>query len=56
VNRFVTHDLSLLATVTFAFIPARRLHESRESACGGPFDDYQEDPNSVFMHLRLKLG
>ena len=36
-----------------AFIPARRLYESFGFADCGPFADYVEDPNSVFMTLRL---
>ena len=36
-----------------AFIPARRLYESFGFADCGPFADYVEDPNSVFMTLQL---
>lgn len=36
-----------------AFIPARRLYESYGFTCTGPFGDYAEDPNSVFMHLQM---
>jgi putative acetyltransferase len=36
-----------------AFIPAQKLYESFGFTCCGPFGDYIEDPNSVFMTLRL---
>lgn len=36
-----------------AFIPARRLYESYGFTYAGPFGDYAEDPNSVFMHLQM---
>lgn len=36
-----------------AFIPARRLYESYGFVFTGPFGDYAEDPNSVFMHLQI---
>lgn len=36
-----------------AFIPARRLYESYGFAFTGPFGDYADDPNSVFMHLQI---
>ncbi|MBC5786099.1 GNAT family N-acetyltransferase [Ramlibacter sp. USB13] len=35
------------------FAPARKLYESFGFAYCGPFEDYMEDPNSVFMQLRL---
>jgi putative acetyltransferase len=36
-----------------AFQPAQKLYESFGFARCGPFADYREDPNSVFMSLRL---
>lgn len=36
-----------------AFIPARRLYESYGFTFAGPFGDYAEDPNSVFMRLQM---
>ncbi|GAA4714596.1 GNAT family N-acetyltransferase [Brevibacillus fulvus] len=36
-----------------AFMPARKLYESFGFQYCPPFSDYQEDPNSVFMSLRL---
>ena len=36
-----------------AFTPAQRLYESVGFAYCGPFGEYTEDPNSVFMTLRL---
>lgn len=36
-----------------AFIPARRLYESYGFYYCGPFGDYAEDPNSVFMRLQM---
>jgi putative acetyltransferase len=36
-----------------AFAPARRLYESFGFAYCGPFADYKEDPNSVFMTKEL---
>lgn len=36
-----------------AFAPAQRLYESFGFTCCGPFGSYKEDPNSVFMCLRL---
>ena len=35
------------------FMPAQRLYESFGFTHCGPFGDYVEDPNSVFMTLRL---
>jgi putative acetyltransferase len=37
-----------------AFRPAQRLYESFGFTYCGPFGDYVEDPNSVFMTLRLQ--
>jgi len=36
-----------------AFAPAQRLYESFGFERCGPFADYRDDPNSVFMTLRL---
>jgi len=36
-----------------AFLPARKLYESFGFTYCGPFTGYAEDPNSVFMTLRL---
>ncbi len=36
-----------------AFRPARRLYEAYGFTCCGPFGDYTEDPNSVFMTRAL---
>lgn len=36
------------------FMPARKLYESFGFTCCGPFAGYEEDPNSVFMTLRLR--
>ena len=36
-----------------AFEPAQKLYESFGFTRCGPFGDYVEDPNSVFMTLRL---
>ncbi|MBT2327053.1 GNAT family N-acetyltransferase [Variovorax paradoxus] len=45
--------LSLETGAQQAFKPAHRLYESFGFARCGPFGDYVEDPNSVFMTLRL---
>jgi putative acetyltransferase len=39
-----------------AFEPAQRLYASFGFARCGPFGDYRDDPNSVFMTLRLAGG
>jgi putative acetyltransferase len=36
-----------------AFKPAQRLYESVGFVYCGPFGEYTEDPNSVFMTMRL---
>jgi len=46
--------LSLETGSMEAFTPARRLYESFGFAYCGPFGEYAEDPNSVFMTLRLR--
>ena len=45
--------LSLETGSTDAFLPARRLYERFGFSYCGPFGDYQDDPNSVFMTLDL---
>ena len=45
--------LSLETGSAEAFKPAQKLYESFGFACCGPFGDYDEDPNSVFMTLVL---
>ena len=45
--------LSLETGSMDAFAPAQRLYASVGFAYCGPFGDYVEDPNSVFMTLRL---
>lgn len=46
--------LSLETGSTDAFLPARRLYERFGFSYCGPFGDYQDDPNSVFMTLDLR--
>ena len=38
-----------------AFLPARRLYQAYGFTSCGPFGDYVDDPNSVFMHLDLTV-
>jgi putative acetyltransferase len=45
--------LSLETGAIDAFLPARRLYERFGFSYCGPFGDYIEDPNSVFMTMRL---
>lgn len=45
--------LSLETGSMAAFLPAQRLYRSFGFEYCGPFADYSEDPNSVFMTLRL---
>lgn len=45
--------LSLETGAMAAFLPAQRLYQSFGFDYCGPFADYLEDPNSVFMTLRL---
>jgi putative acetyltransferase len=45
--------LSLETGSMDAFRPAQKLYESFGFSYCGPFGDYTEDPNSVFMTLRL---
>ena len=46
--------LSLETGSMAAFEPARRLYAQFGFVACGPFGDYREDPNSVFMTLRLR--
>jgi len=48
--------LSLETGYADAFKPAQKLYESFGFTYCGPFGDYKEDPNSVFMTLRLEGG
>ncbi len=48
--------LSLETGSQAAFAPARNLYESFGFAYCGPFADYREDPNSVFMTRTLGHG
>ncbi len=56
---FNSHDpepnqrLSLETGSVEAFLPAQRLYESFGFTECGPFGDDAEDPNSVFMTMRL---
>jgi putative acetyltransferase len=45
--------LSLETGSMDAFKPAQKLYESFGFTCCGPFGEYREDPNSVFMTLEL---
>jgi putative acetyltransferase len=45
--------LSLETGSMEGFLPARRLYERFGFIVCGPFGDYVDDPNSVFMTLRL---
>ena len=47
--------LSLETGANEAFAPAHRLYESAGFVRCGPFGDYVENPNSVFMTLHLAL-
>jgi putative acetyltransferase len=46
-------QLSLETGSHAAFAPAHRLYEAFGFARCGPFGDYRDDPNSVFMSMRL---
>lgn len=48
------HQLSLETGSMDAFLPAKKLYESLGFQYCGPFSDYVEDPNSVFMTLNLE--
>ena len=45
--------LSLETGTHEAFIPARKMYANRGFEICGPFGDYQLDPHSAFMSLRL---
>ncbi len=45
--------LSLETGSMEAFFPAQKLYQSFGFSLCGPFGSYREDPNSVFMTLRL---
>jgi putative acetyltransferase len=45
--------LSLETGSNPAFLPAQKLYQSFGFTYCGPFGSYREDPNSVFMSLRL---
>ncbi len=45
--------LSLETGSAEAFLPAQKLYESFGFGYCGPFGAYKDDPNSVFMELRL---
>ena len=45
--------LSLETGSAEAFLPAQKLYESFGFTYCGPFGDYKDDPNSVFMQLQL---
>jgi putative acetyltransferase len=47
--------LSLETGAAIAFEPAQQLYRSFGFTTCAPFGDYAEDPNSVFMTLRLPL-
>ncbi|WP_312094685.1 GNAT family N-acetyltransferase [Niallia sp.] len=46
--------LSLETGSMDAFLPAKKLYESLGFQYCGPFSNYEEDPNSVFMTLDLE--
>jgi putative acetyltransferase len=48
--------LSLETGSMQAFKPAQRLYESFGFTYCGPFGEYQEDPNSAFMTMRLEYS
>jgi putative acetyltransferase len=48
--------LSLETGAAEAFKPAQKLYKSFGFRYCGPFGDYTEDPNSIFMTLRLEQG
>ena len=48
--------LSLETGSVAAFVPAHRLYESAGFIRTGPFGDYVEDENSIFMTLALALA
>ncbi len=48
--------LSLETGTHEAFTPAHKLYQAHGFVFCGPFGNYREDPNSVFMTLRLTPG
>ena len=48
--------VSLETGAAAAFQPAHRLYESFGVTRCGPFGDYRDDPNSLFMTLRLEAA
>ena len=48
--------VSLETGAAAAFQPAHRLYESFGFTRCGPFGDYRDDPNSLFMTLRLEAA
>lgn len=48
--------VSLETGAAAAFQPAHRLYESFGFTRCGPFGDYRDDPNSLFMTLRLEVA
>src|SRR6185312_779396 len=55
VARYRSYErLSLETGSMEAFKPAQKLYESFGFAYCGPFGEYTEDPNSVFMTMRLQ--
>ena len=53
-NSRAYEQLSLETGAHPAFAPAHRLYEAFGFTRCGPFADYHDDPNSVFMSLRLR--
>lgn len=52
--RYRSYELLSLETGSIdAFKPAQMLYESFGFVRCGPFGDYSDDPNSIFMELRL---
>lgn len=47
------NHLSLETGSQAGFLPARKLYEAHGFQYCGPFADYKEDPNSIFMTLDL---
>jgi putative acetyltransferase len=49
-------SLSLETGTHPAFLPAQQLYRSAGFKESGPFASYKEDPNSLFMELRLSMS
>lgn len=45
--------LSLETGASSEFLPARKLYEKYGFVYCGPFEDYKDDPNSIFMTLEI---